>query len=138
MPTYTYECGTCRKLFTKFSTMREHRNTSECECGSIAGQIIVAPPMMIIPQDFYYESPIDGRPITNRKQRLEDMARSGCVEYDPGVKQDYQRRIEQGERDLERAIDETVDRELELMPLIKKERLVEEMKAGFDLETVRG
>ena len=30
-----------------------------------------------------YRSPIDGRPITSRAQRREDLRRNGCVEADP-------------------------------------------------------
>lgn len=93
--------------------------------------------MMIIPQDCYYESPIDGRPITNRKQRLEDMARSGCVEYDPGIRQDIDRNLKESEIRLDKAIDTTVEKEIESMPIIKKERLASELAAGFDIETVR-
>jgi hypothetical protein len=30
-----------------------------------------------------YRSPIDGRPITSRSQRREDLERNACVEVDP-------------------------------------------------------
>jgi len=30
-----------------------------------------------------YRSPIDGRPITSRSERREDLKRNGCVEVDP-------------------------------------------------------
>ena len=30
-----------------------------------------------------YRSPIDGRPITTRSERREDLKRNGCVEVDP-------------------------------------------------------
>jgi hypothetical protein len=30
-----------------------------------------------------YRSPIDGRPITSRSERREDLRRNGCVEVDP-------------------------------------------------------
>lgn len=33
-----------------------------------------------------YNSPIDGRPITSRSHRREDLRRNGCVEYDPSMK----------------------------------------------------
>ena len=32
--------------------------------------------------------------------RLEDLARADCVPYDPGMKQDYQRRIQRGEAEF--------------------------------------
>jgi hypothetical protein len=32
-----------------------------------------------------YRSPIDGRPITSRSQRREDLKRNNCVEYEPSL-----------------------------------------------------
>ena len=32
-----------------------------------------------------YKSPIDGRPITSRQARRDDMKRNGCVEYEPSL-----------------------------------------------------
>ena len=45
----------------------------------------LAMPMVIsdIPE---YRSPIDGRPITSRSARRDDLKRNGCVEYEPSLK----------------------------------------------------
>jgi len=45
----------------------------------------VVMPMVVsdIPE---YRSPIDGRPITSRSHRREDLLRSGSVEYEPSLK----------------------------------------------------
>ena len=32
-----------------------------------------------------YRSPIDGKPITSRSQRREDLESNGCVEYEPSL-----------------------------------------------------
>ena len=32
-----------------------------------------------------YRSPIDGKPITSRSHRREDLKRNGCVEWEPGI-----------------------------------------------------
>ena len=32
-----------------------------------------------------YQSPIDGRPITSRTARKEDLKRNGCVPYEPSL-----------------------------------------------------
>lgn len=44
----------------------------------------VAMPMIIsdIPE---YRSPIDGRPITSRSSRRDDLKRNNCVEYEPSL-----------------------------------------------------
>lgn len=48
----------------------------------IAGDNAVCMPMICsdIPE---YRSPIDGRPITSRSQRREDLRRHDCYEMDP-------------------------------------------------------
>lgn len=45
----------------------------------------VVMPMIVsdIPE---YRSPIDGRPITSRTHRREDLKRNNCVEYEPSLK----------------------------------------------------
>ena len=45
----------------------------------------IAMPMIVsdIPE---YRSPIDGRPITSRSSRREDLRRNNCVEYEPSLK----------------------------------------------------
>lgn len=32
-----------------------------------------------------YRSPIDGRPITSRSERRDDLKRNNCVEYEPSL-----------------------------------------------------
>lgn len=44
-----------------------------------------------------YQSPIDGRWIDGRKARREDLKRSGCVEYEPSMKREYIKRMQNPE-----------------------------------------
>lgn len=48
-----------------------------------AGQVVMPSVISDIPA---YLSPIDGRPITSRSARREDLKRNGCVEYEPSLK----------------------------------------------------
>lgn len=57
-----------------------------------------------------YTSPIDGRLISGRKQRREDLRRNHCVEYDPGMKDDAKRIKRDRERQFERSLSETIER----------------------------
>jgi len=41
---------------------------------------------MVMPDTQEYRSPIDGRLITSRSARREDLIRNGCVEVDPPKK----------------------------------------------------
>jgi len=142
MPTYSYKCQQTGLIIERVMSMKQHSNTTLCQCGSSANQIILNAPITIIPQymryDFNgYDSPIDGRIIRNKRERIEDLARNECIEYDPGMKQDADRRVIEDEIKLDKAIDETVEREFEKMPLKKRELLAAELTAGATIETVR-
>ena len=50
-----------------------------------AGQIVAPMVVSDIPE---YRSPIDGRPITSRSHRREDLKRNNCVEYEPSLFKD--------------------------------------------------
>jgi hypothetical protein len=142
MPTYLYECGSSRKRFDRIARISEHQSIVECRCGAMASQIIT-PPRVIIPAHMSatgqssYQSPIDGRLITTAAQRREDMARNDCVEYDPGMRQDVDRKVAADELALDRALDETFDREIAAMPAHKLERLDAEMCVGMNAEVAR-
>lgn len=57
-----------------------------------------------------YTSPIDGRVISGRKQRREDLKRNNCVEYDPGIKDDAKRITRDRERQADLRIGEALVR----------------------------
>lgn len=57
-----------------------------------------------------YTSPVDGRLISGRKQRREDLKRNGCVEYDPGMKDQSRRMREDRDRKLEVSLGEAIER----------------------------
>jgi len=99
--------------------------------------MVIIPAHMSAAGESAYHSPIDGRSITTAAQRREDMARNDCVEYEPGMRQDVDRRVIEDEKSIDRAIDETFDREMAKMPIAKRERLDAEMTAGMLAETVR-
>lgn len=94
-------------------------------------------PMAFISPDICYDSPIDGRPITNKWARLEDLKRNNCQEYDPGMRQDFDRRVKSDEERLEKAFDRTIDEEISKMPARKKEKLQAELQGGLSAEPVR-
>lgn len=94
-------------------------------------------PLVFVKPDVRYASPIDGRPITSQAARVEDMKRSGCMEYEPGMRQDSDRRMKAEEEALDRKVDAFVEREIETMPTAKRERLAAELDGGSSPEVVR-
>jgi hypothetical protein len=93
--------------------------------------------MVFVSQEVRYTSPIDGKVITNRQQRQDDLARHGCIEYDPEMKKDTARRIEREEKALDRSIDAAVERQIHNMPTHKREKLAAELQGGLTAEVIR-
>lgn len=135
MPTYEFLCE-CGSKFDRYLRVADYRSPQTCECGRTASRLISIP-MVFVSPDICYDSPIDGRPITSMKARLEDLARADCVPYDPGRKQDYTRRIERESANLEKSIDETVEAEIHSMPSRKREKLEAELQGGMTVEPIR-
>ncbi len=84
-----------------------------------------------------YISPASGKVITSYKDRRKDMIETGCVDYEPSLKKDITKHWKSEEAKLEKAIDETVEKEIQAMPMRKREKLSEELTSGADCEYTR-
>lgn len=135
MPIYSHKCSSGHS-FDRYLPLVSYDTPQTCDCGAAARRVITVPTIITQP-NIHYTSPIDGRPITSMAARMEDLARSNCVPYDPDCKQDYQRRITEGEKSLDRTVSETVDREIALMPARKREKLEAELHGGMTVEPTR-
>lgn len=138
MPTYEYLCK-CGKVTDRVMRLSEYGTPQFCECGETSPmqKVILTAPTGFVQSDIHYQSPVTGEVITSRAKRIEDLARHGCVEYDPCMKQDYQRRIKDKEAAIDKSIDTTVDAIFDQMPARKKEQLVAELASGVDVTPVR-
>lgn len=73
MPLYSYVCAECGKSETAFRHIDERNIPPDHACGPME-RVITAP--MVRPDIQPYQSPIDGRTISSRKQRMEDLKRN--------------------------------------------------------------
>lgn len=138
MPIYVLECKKGHR-FDKVLPLKDYNVPQICDCGEIAYRKTV--PTMISPdiQPWdHYVSPSTGQYITSYKQRREDMKRSNCVDYDPSIRTESDRRIAEQDRKLDKAIEQTVEREYEKMSSDKKASLEKELSLGADLQYTRG
>lgn len=137
MPIYRQKCENGHE-FDVFLKLKDYDTPQVCECGSKAKRKIV-PTMINCDMQSWesYESPVSGKPITSYKARKEDMARHGCVDYEPSMKNVQKNKIKAGDDALDKKIDETVEREWDKMPTHKKERLAKELTSGADIEIQR-
>lgn len=136
MPIYEYNCKHGHH-FERTLHHTDYKTPQTCECGA-EGRRILSLPILKIPQDIRYDSPIDGRPITSEKKRREDLARSGCRPYDPEMKKDAERFRQREQDRLEAAVDATVEESIERMPSRDKERLANELVGGAEAVPVNG
>lgn len=134
MPLYRLECLNGHG-FDRFLKLAEYDSPQVCECGAKAERRIM--PTMVSIDNFEYRSPVDGRLIRGKRQRVEDLKRNNCVEYDPSMRTEYERRQSQNMAKLEKEVDEHVDREISLMPVRKRELLEQELRGGADIAVER-
>lgn len=127
MPLYEFKCESGH-VYDRYLKLKNYNDIQKCECGSESKRQLT--PTMIHVIDIRYESPIDGSPITTAKKRNEDLAESGCVPYEIGMRQDADRKAKSEESELEKSFDETVDKEIYKMSARKREKLESELEAG--------
>lgn len=84
-----------------------------------------------------YESPIDGRVISGRAARREDLKRSGCREYDPGMREQMARNQAADDAKLDADVGRTVEKFFHETTPRNRELLVQALQAGLDPRTIR-
>jgi len=134
MPIYEYLCDKGHK-FDRYLKMDDYKKPQICECGEKSKKLFS--PAMIINSFESYESPIDGSIISTPKKRRDDLARSGSVPYEPGMRQDADTLAKNSEVKLEREMDNTVDKLLYEMPSNKREKLINELSSGVEISYER-
>lgn len=107
MPFYTFRCA-CGTKDLRFAKIAERDNPQSCSCGQPMQRIIEAP--FVRPEIPAYQSPIDGRWINSRAQRAEDLKRNNCIEAEPGMREDCERRRQASEESFYSTVDATVDK----------------------------
>lgn len=138
MPTYRYRCAN-QHVTELTCAVRDHDSAISCpHCSLVAQQVITAPLRVSVKPNIGYDSPIDGTPITSWQARQEDLKRHECVEYDPGMKQDYERRQQEQERALDAAVDTHIESTIAKMPTKQRAALYSELTdQGKSAEIVR-
>lgn len=134
MPVYEYLCDAGHN-FDRVLRLAEYDTPQTCECGAAAARQISAPMFAVdIPA---YQSPVTGRWINSRAERREDLKRTGCVEYEPSMKDHAEKARQREDADLEKKMEETVEAEIHAMPVRKREKLINELENGGDIEYAR-
>lgn len=83
-----------------------------------------------------YQSPITGKWVDGRVARRNDLAASNCVEYDPGMQSEQDNRHAREDAELDKKVDEHVEKTIYEMPTAKREQLAIELETS-DIEVTR-
>jgi putative FmdB family regulatory protein len=136
VPTYEYQCQ-CGAQFERVLPIAQYDQPQVCECGRTAEKLISRPLLAWATRECRYDCPITGKPITSYAQHRDNLKRHGCQEYDPEMKTDAANYRKRQDDALDKAVEETVEREIEKMPARKKESLVKELESGAIAEPER-
>lgn len=137
MPWYEYAAA-CGCTLETYLPISQYHEAQRCTHGTVMERVIGAPLMVKVAQDIAYDSPIDGTVITSWHARQEDLKRHNCVPYDPEMKKDQERRLQEQDRQLDAAVDETVEAAVSRMPTRTRGRLYSELtEQGVDAQLVR-
>lgn len=85
MGVYDARCRKCGKVTEYYQSAARCYETPEC-CGESMEKVILTAPMGWV-EKIEYTSPIDGRPILTKQDRLNDLARNGCRPWE-GIEQE--------------------------------------------------
>lgn len=134
MPWYEF-AASCGCTLETYLPVSQFNAVQHCTHGTAMERVIGAPLLVKVAQDIAYDSPIDGSVITSWHARQEDLKRHDCVPYDPEMKRDHERRQDENDRQLEHAVEATVEEVIEKMPTKQRGRLYSEL-AEQGVETV--
>lgn len=124
MPVYESQCQSCGAIRDYYATVSDRDNTPIC-CGEKTQKVILSAPMGYC-ENIHYQSPITGRPITTKQQRIDDLVRSGSRPWE-GMEQEVKvakERVKQEEKEQDKKIEEAVVGAWNQLPS-EKRRLLE-------------
>ena len=113
MPVYEYQCPEGH-VVTALRRVIDRDRVPECPCGHLTRKVILTPPRVFSDYEGY-ESPASGKWISGRRQRLEDLKRTNCRPYEDGERAEFERRRAAADRELDKTVDEVVDRSMEAL-----------------------
>jgi putative FmdB family regulatory protein len=113
MPVYEYQCPEGH-VTNELRTVADRERAPECYCGHMTQKVILHAPRVFGDYEGY-ESPTSGKWIEGRRARLEDLKRTNCRPYEDGERAEFERRRATADRELDKTVDEVVDRSMEVL-----------------------
>lgn len=137
MPLYDCECSSGHQ-FERQIPLSEFEEPIICACGSGARRAISRPTIIGGRLDYEYACPVTGKHISSKRQHEENLKINGCRVLETGERGYNQRRAAEADQEFERKVDETIEREIAVMPSEKREQLGKELQNGVTVTVERG
>lgn len=135
MPLYDFACPQGHR-FERFVPLVNFSEEQKCSCGEVANRLISAP--MFSVENVGYDCPITGKWIGSKAEHRENLAQHGCRVLETGEKEAVVARRKAEDDAFDKAVEATVEKEIEAMPSDKRERLYSELtRQGLDAQVVR-
>lgn len=136
MPLYDFRCDNGHR-FERFIKLEDFGSLQNCPCGMPALRVISAP--MFSVDQTGYNCPVTGAWIGSKREHEENLRRTDCRVLEAGEKEAAAAYREKADREFEKAVEATVEREVETMPSEKREKLYNELtRGGVNVEYQRG
>lgn len=128
MPIHDFKCPKC-DFFAEDVVFFEAKAPQCPECGVPMGVFYQKPPIVRgdIPE---YTCPVTGKLISGRKAHEENLKAQGCRVLETGETEAVSRKRAEEEKVLDRALEETIGRELSTYSPQKLEKLAVELAHG--------
>jgi hypothetical protein len=127
MPLYDIKCE-LGHVTEVFIPLDKFDSPIFCDCHAPATRVISAP--MFTVDSTGYACPVTGDWIGSKHQHQENLARHNCRVLETGENEAAATRRAKDDELLDKAIDQTVEREFEALPSDKKEQLHNELVNG--------
>ena len=136
MPLYDLSCKSCGVATTRFIKLQDLDEYQECDICSGELQRIISKPFIKI-DNVGYTCPITEKWIGSRQEHRNNLDKHGCRLLEDGEHEHNQTSRHRANDELDKAIEQSVEKEILSMPTEKIERLAKEVQAGFDVQIDR-
>ena len=133
---YDLNCKSCGIDTTRFIKLQDLDDYQECDvCSGELVRIIRAPFISI--SDIGYTCPITDKWIGSKQDHRNNLDKHGCRLLEEGEHEHNQASKQRANEELDKAIEQSVEKEILSMPTEKVERLAKEVQSGLDISIDR-
>jgi hypothetical protein len=116
--------------------MQDYREPAYCpECGTLGNRVLSAP---AVRGDYAgYQCPVTGKWVEGRKAHEENLRQTGCRIFEPGEREEFQRRKEREEAEFDSKLEASIGETVAAMSQEKQQKLAQELAAGAGIGFTR-